>query len=290
MARPLRIEYEGAVYHITARGNEKKSIFRDDEDRFIFFDIMNQIKKRYNWLCHTYCLMNNHYHLVVETLDGNLSKGMRQLNGVYTQAFNKKHKRVGHVLQGRYKAILIQKENHLLEVIRYVVLNPLRAKIAQKPEGWKWSSYRSIAGKEKAKKFLTIDWILEQFGNNRRVAQKKYCEFVRDGIGQESIWKKVEGQSLLGEDKFVAELLRYVKGNEQIKEIPRKQRYIGRPGLEVFFKDIETRQQRNKRIIRAVESYGYSQKEIYDFLEKRIFRRSRFFLRCARPYSNFRAA
>jgi REP element-mobilizing transposase RayT len=266
MARPLRIEYEGAVYHITARGNEKKLIFRDDKDRLLFFDIMNQVKKRYNWLCHTYCLMNNHYHLVIETPDANLSKGMRQLNGVYTQAFNKKHKRVGHVLQGRYKAILIQKESYLLEVIRYVVLNPLRAKVAQKPEGWKWSSYRSIAGKEKAEKFLIIDWILGQFGNDRTTAQKRYCEFVKEGTGQEPVWKKVEGQGLLGGDKFVEELLRYVKGNEQIKEIPRKQRYIGRPGLDVLFKDSETRQQRNKRIIGAVESYGYSQKEVADCL------------------------
>jgi hypothetical protein len=203
---------------------------------------------------------------VIETPDGNLSKGMRQLNGVYTQAFNKKHKRVGHVLQGRYKAILIQKESHLLEVIRYVVLNPLRAKIAQKPEWWKWSSYRSIAGKEKAEKFLTIDWILEQFGDDRATAQRRYCEFVREGIGQESIWKKVEGQSLLGKAKFVEELSRYVKGKEQIKEIPRKQRYVGRPELETLFKDSKTRQQRNKKIIRAVESYWYSQKEVADFL------------------------
>ncbi|MCK5306145.1 MAG: transposase [Candidatus Omnitrophica bacterium] len=108
MARPLRIEYDGAVYHITARGNERRPIFKDNEDRFLFFNIMNQVKKKYNWLCHTYCLMNNHYHLLIETPDGNLSHGMRQLNGVYTQVFNKKHKRVGHVFQGRYKAILIQ--------------------------------------------------------------------------------------------------------------------------------------------------------------------------------------
>ena len=106
MARPLRIEYPGAVYHITSRGNEKKPIFKDERDREILLDTLSQVDKRYNWLCHAYCLMNNHYHLIVETPDRNLSAGMRQLNGVYTQAFNRQHNRVGHLFQDRYKAIL----------------------------------------------------------------------------------------------------------------------------------------------------------------------------------------
>jgi REP element-mobilizing transposase RayT len=116
MARPLRIEYEGAVYHVTSRGNERKPVFKDDGDREVFLDILHKVNKRYNFLCYAYCLMDNHYHLIIETPDGNLSKGMRQLNGVYTQAFNKRHHRVGHIFQGRYKAVLIQKESHLLEV------------------------------------------------------------------------------------------------------------------------------------------------------------------------------
>jgi len=267
MARPLRIEYEGAVYHITARGNEKKPIFKDDGDRLLFFDIMNQTKKRYNWLCHAYCLMTNHYHLVIETPDGNLSKGMWQLNGVYTQAFNKRHKRVGHIFQGRYKAILIQKESHLLEVIRYAVLNPVRAKLVQNPEEWRWSSYRSTSGKERAEKFITIDWILTQFDSGRKVAQKKYCEFVSEGKMKESIWEEVRGQSLLGDDKFIEKVLRHVKGKEQIKEIPKKQRYVGRPGLEALFTDIKTKQQRNRNIIKVVKEYRYSQKEVADYLK-----------------------
>ena len=104
MARPLRIEYDGAVYHVTSRGNERKNIFKDDEDRLLFLDTLKKVNEKHNWLCHAFCLMNNHYHLVIETPDGNLSKGMRQLNGVYTQAFNKRHDRVGHIFQGRYKA------------------------------------------------------------------------------------------------------------------------------------------------------------------------------------------
>ena len=155
MARPLRIQYDGALYHITSRGNARKAIYRDDEDRRIFLDILFNVNKRYNWICHAYCLMNNHYHLIIETPDGNLSKGARQLNGVYTQTYNKRHHRVGHIFQGRYKAILVEKESHLLEVCRYVVLNPVRAKAVARPEEWRWSSYRGTSGMEKPHPCLT---------------------------------------------------------------------------------------------------------------------------------------
>ena len=114
MSRPLRIEFPGAVYHITSRGNAKQLIFLDDLDKRKFLKVLSSVIERFNWLCHAYCLMSNHYHLVIETPEGNLSRGMRQLNGVYTQIFNQKHKRVGHLLQGRYKAILVEKESYLL--------------------------------------------------------------------------------------------------------------------------------------------------------------------------------
>ena len=107
MARPLRIEFPGAVYHVTSRGNERKAIFRDDQGRKTFLDTLKDVTLRYNWLCHAYCLMENHYHLLIDTPDGNLSVGMRQLNGIYTQRFNKRHGRVGHLFQGRFKAVLV---------------------------------------------------------------------------------------------------------------------------------------------------------------------------------------
>jgi len=110
MARPIRIEYDGAVYHVTSRGNARKRIYKDEVDRLKFLDILAEVNRKYNWLCHAYCLMDNHYHLIIETPDGNLSKGMRQLNGGYTQSFNRRHRRVGHIFQGRYKAILVEKE------------------------------------------------------------------------------------------------------------------------------------------------------------------------------------
>lgn len=247
-----------------------KPIFKEASDRSLFLDILYQANKRYNMLCHAYCLMDNHYHLMMETPEGNLSKGIRQLNGIYTLIFNKKHKRVGHIFQGRYKAILIQKESHLLEVSRYVVLNPVRARAVERPEEWKWSSYQATSGIEKAHECLNRDWILRQFAESRKEAQKKYEEFVMAGIGENGIWKKVKGQSLLGEDDFVEALIGYVKGYEEVEEIPKVQRYMSRPKLNEIFKEtvFNNRQSRNKKIIEAVYKYGYTQKEVAGYLGK----------------------
>lgn len=270
MARPLRIEYEGAVYHVTARGNERKAIYKDEADRSIFLDTLHKVNRKYNLLCHAYCLMNNHYHLIIETPEGNLSKGMRQLNGVFTKLFNKKHKRVGHIFQGRYKAILIQKESHLLEVCRYTVLNPVRARAVKNPDEWKWSSYLATLGKEKPHKCLNRDWILRQFADRRKIAENKYKEFVVAGIGNNGIWKKVKGQSLLGDDDFVETLIKFVTGYEEMEEIPKAQRYINRPSLRDLFIDekASNKKYRNKQIVIAVYEYGYSQKEVADHLGK----------------------
>lgn len=268
MARPLRIEYDGALYHVTSRGNARKAIFKDDEDRELFLDTLTKVNERYNWLCHAYCLMNNHYHLLIETPDGNLSKGMRHLNGIYTQRYNKRYKRTGHIFQGRYKAIIIQKESHLLAVCRYVVLNPVRARAVKHPEEWKWSSYKATAGSERSHNSLTADCILAQFGGKRRRAEREYREFVMSGIGEEKLWTKVKGQSVLGESDFVERLIGYVKKSKDIKEIPKHQRYINRPSLNELFneKTLRQKQKRNRKMVEVVYEYGYNQKEIADHL------------------------
>lgn len=268
MARPLRIEYEGAVYHVTSRGNRRKPIFKEEADQKLFLTTLENVNKRYNWLCHAYCLMNNHYHLIIETPEGNLSKGMRQLNGVYTQMFNKKHKKTGHIFQGRYKAILIQKDTHLLEACRYVVLNPVRAKIVQKPEEWKWSSYRGTVGLDKPHSCLTTQWILGQYSKRKRQAEKKYSEFVEDGMGGKVIWKDVKGQSILGEEEFTEGLMDYIKGYRDIKEIPKSQRYADRPRLDILLNEgiIKDKTKRNKIVKEAIEKYGYTQKDVADFI------------------------
>jgi len=170
MARPLRIEFEGALYHVTSRGNKKEAIYLNDMDRLIFLKVLSDVCQRYNWVCHAYCLMTNHYHLLIETPDANLSVGMRHLNGVYTQKFNFHHGRVGHVYQGRYKGILVEKEAHLLELARYVVLNPVRARMVSEAEDWRWSSYRATSGMVKSPGFLSVDWLLSVFGDKQSKA------------------------------------------------------------------------------------------------------------------------
>ena len=264
MTRPLRIEYAGAVYHITSRGNEKKAVFKDDQDRINFLNTLQHVNKRYNWLCHAYCMMDNHYHLLIETPDGNLSLGMRQMNGVYTQLFNKRHQRTGHLFQGRYKAILIQKDSHLLEVCRYVVLNPVRARMVERPEAWKWSSYRATAGRESPAPCLTTDWVLGQFSSKRAKAEQEYRKFVEWGIGKETIWKEVKGQSILGEDDFVEGLISHIRKHQDVPEISKSHRYVNRPSLDkIFLKDvILDKKKRDKKIIETVQKYGYTQQQI----------------------------
>ena len=267
MARPLRIEYDGALYHVTSRGNDRKAIFKVDSDRELFLNTLARVTERFHWICHGYCLMNNHYHLVIETPDGNLSKGMRQLNGVYTQAFNQRHRRVGHVFQGRFKGILVQKDSHFLEVCRYVVLNPVRAKAISHPRQWKWSSYRATAGTVQAHGCFTVDEILSHFGQRKAIAQEKYCEFVQAGIDIPSIWDSLEAQSLLGVDGFAEGLRHLVTEKQQVREIPKGQRFVGRPSLKkLFSKSSRGKASRDQLIARAITDYGYSQMELASFL------------------------
>lgn len=268
MVRPLRIEYPNALYHVTTRGNEKKAIFKKARDRELFLNTLADVNKRYNWICHAYCLMNNHYHLLVETPDGNLSVGMRQLNGVYTQHFNKQYRRSGHLFQGRYKAILIQKDSHLLEVCRYVVLNPVRAQIVNNPEEWESSSYRATAGFEKPHGCLSPAWILSLFGSSMSINAKRYRRFVMEGIGKDSIWMDVKGQSFLGSEDFVDGFIDQLKNHRRTGEFSRSQRFLDRPSLEALFSEQvqKDKNTRNHVIRKAIYEFGYKQKEIADFL------------------------
>ncbi len=268
MARPLRIEFPGAVYHITSRGNEKKPIFIEDQDRETFLSILGEVNQRYHWLCHAYCLMDNHFHLLIETPEGNLSLGMRQLNGVYTQRFNKRHGRVGHLFQGRFKAIVIQKGSYLLEVCRYIVLNPVRASLVKEPGQWQWSSYAATAGEAKPSACLTTAWILEQFSERRGSAENEYRKFVRSGIGEGLIWEGVKGQIILGKEDFVDSLRDLFGRHQEVPEIPRNQRYATRPSLENIFTGniLRDRVQRDQKIREAVEKYGYTQRAVAEHL------------------------
>jgi len=166
VTRPVRIEFEGALYHVTSRGDRREAIYEDDSDRVQFLEILGEAIRSFNWVCHAYCEMGNHYHLVIETPDGNLSKGMRQLNGVYTQASNRRHGRVGHLFQGRYKAILVDRDAYLLELTRYVVLNPVRDGMVAHPGDWRWSSYLEMVGERSPPDWLATDRLLAQFATD----------------------------------------------------------------------------------------------------------------------------
>ncbi len=265
MSRPLRIEYPGAVYHVTSRGDARRAIFYDDIDRVLFLDVLASIVSRFHWLCHAYCLMNNHYHLVVETPEGNLSRGMRQLNGVYTQRFNRRHRKPGHVFQGRYKAIVVEKESYLLELCRYVVLNPVRAKAVETPEAWTWSSYKATAGFTDVPEYLAVDWVLSHFAKKRKTAQKHYREFVLAGPSKGRPWDHLKGQIYLGDDPFVLEMKSLIQGSDTLAEVPRIQRYADRPELKELFHGTG-RYERNRAIVVAHVQYGYTLSAIGRFL------------------------
>lgn len=203
MARPLRLEFAGALYHVTSRGDRREDIYRCDDDRMDWLAVLATVCARFNWVVHAFCQMSNHYHLLLETVEGDLSRGMRQLNGHYTQCFNRRHGLVGHLFQGRYKAILVQKEAHLLELTRYVVLNPLRARMVTSLDEWRWSSYPMVMGHQAVPPWLDANWLLNQFGALRSQALQKYGQFVMDGRDVPSPLLAVRHQLMLGDDAFV---------------------------------------------------------------------------------------
>lgn len=223
MTRPLRLEFAGALYHVTARGDRKSAIFFDDTDRLAWLSMLGTVCERFHFVVHSYCQMNNHYHLMVETIEGGLASGMRQLNGAYSQYFNRRHDLVGHVFQGRYKAILVQKESYLLELSRYIVLNPMRAGIATSLADWRWSSHPHFMRTEGKPVWLETDWLLGRFGPDRVSARQAYNAFILNGRGLLSPLRAVRHQMLLGDRAFVARHINAVEP-ETLEGIARMQR------------------------------------------------------------------
>ena len=219
MARPLRIEYEGAVYHVTARGNERKNIFFSKTDYVKFLQYMTKAKKKFNINFHCYVLMSNHYHLIVETPEANLSRVMHYINGSYTTYINIKRKRSGHLFQGRYKSILVEKNNYLLELSRYIHLNPVRAKMVEKPENYPYSSYSSYISRKKddmVNRSLILGLVTRRNGNER----EEYRRFMEAAIGAETDdpMKDVYGGIILGRVRFIKETLGKIKEDYHRKD------------------------------------------------------------------------
>jgi REP element-mobilizing transposase RayT/DNA-binding CsgD family transcriptional regulator len=264
MARPLRVEYAGAHYHITSRGNAKQAIFADEADRETLLGLVDSTVKQFGWAVYAYCLMGNHYHLLLETPAPNLSRGMRHLNGVYTQRFNRRHDRVGHLFQGRYGAILVERETYLLELVRYIALNPVRAGLASSAEEWRWSSHRAHAALAAAPSWLRTEPVLERFASAPLQAPTQYRRFVEAGVGLPGPWSALRGQVLLGSDSFAERFASLLEQRPVSREVPRADRLAARPALEALLPAAESTDltRRNAAILRAYLTHGYTLAEI----------------------------
>ena len=250
MARPLRVLFPGALYHLTSRGNNRARVFRSPADYESFFDVVAQVVDRYGWLCHSYCVLGNHYHLLVETPHPNLPVGMRQLNGVFTQRYNRRHERCGHLFQARYTAVLVEAESHLLEVVRYIARNPVRARLCPEPAGWKWSSYPAFLGLVPRPAFLTDSWILRHFAQDRATARDGLRRFVEGGTAAPL---RLRAGVYAATDEFLKDVLRDV---DPIAEVPRRQWQPAPPSLAEIFQTTE------RHVAAAYRQYGYTLRDI----------------------------
>jgi putative transposase len=259
MSRPLRILADGALYHVVARGNAKMAIYLDDVDRYRFTTILEDVVERYGVECHAFCLMSNHYHLVLRTLQANLSSAIQYLNGVYAQWWNTRHGRVGHVLQGRFKAQLLQREGYFLEACRYVVLNPVRAGLVTHVEDWRWSSYRSTVGLAPQPGWLTTVLIL---GRRPAAERRAYREFIAAGISENDVTRAIRSDlPIVGSDAFAA-AHREVIEQAHPTDVLHRDRTIGRPTLAALFADVADKPTRDLRIREARDRFHYRVSEI----------------------------
>lgn len=271
MARPLRITYPGAFYHVTSRGNERKAVFKSKRDREKFLEYLESATQRYDARIHTYCMMDTHYHLLLETPSGNLSQIMRHINGAYTTYFNVKRDRSGHLFQGRYKAILVDIDKYAKELSRYIHLNPVRAKMVETPEEYDWSSYKLYIGKQGSAKWLCRDFILGYFGEKVSMAQKRYQDFVNAFTDQEynSPLEEVVSSTLLGGADFIKFIKdSYLSAKKPNKELPALKELVKKPSMRDIFKEVELVIPKDKVLSRNIKMYlcqrytGHKLKEI----------------------------
>jgi len=235
MARPIRVEFKNAVYFISSKGNSGNSIVSDDTDRELLLETLQYVTGRYGWKCHAYSIGDTEYNFAIETPKANLSIAMRQLNGIYTQKYNRKHKTKGHIFQGRFKAVLVEKDSFLLDICRHVVLLPVREGLTKNINTYKWSSYRATAGSSIIPEFLYVDWILSQFAKRIKNAQIKYRDFIKEGKKAENPLNKVKGQILLGSTKFIEQVTPLLTKGRKKEDVPKWQRHIKRPQLDEIF-------------------------------------------------------
>lgn len=235
MARPLRVEYPGAYYHVISRGNNQEKIYKNDRDKEKFLEYLEKAAERFSIIIHTYCLMSNHYHLLVETPEANLSLAMQWINVSYATYFNRKRGRYGHLFQGRFKAILIDADEYLKHLSRYIHLNPVRAKMVSQPAEYQWSSYGAFIGENKALRFLETSWLMSNFGRTKKEANRNYQDFVEkvDVKALENPSKQVTGGFLLGDADFVNWVKEtFLSERNDEKEIPQLKKLKPKVSLE----------------------------------------------------------
>jgi len=227
----MRIEFPGAIYHVTSRGNDRGEIFRDDHDRRAFLAFLAEVSRRFGWIVTAYTLMSNHFHLVIQTPSPSLSRGMQWLNGSYAACFNRRHQRWGHLFGQRFHAVLVQKETYYRQLLRYVVLNPVRAGMVDRPQDYPWSSFRSTAGLESAPQWLQVDQIAPLFGDQQSW-RDNYRSFVDLKAGREErLWVHLQRQIYLGTEEWVASMRKIVESTPRADDHPRAQRTLGRPKM-----------------------------------------------------------
>lgn len=262
MTRPLRLEFPGAMYHVTSRGNRQASIFCDDADRRAWLGILGLTCERFNYSVHGYCQMTNHFHLLVETIDGALARGMRYLNGVYSQQINRRHGLSGHLFQGRYHAVLVQKDSHLLELARYIVLNPVRAGMVARAEDWRWSSYHATLGTIQHRDWFDRTWLIEQFGASDVSAADSYRRFVADGRGARSPFATARHRMVLGDETFA--LMCHDMQLRTVCHAPRAQRRLAALTLAEYASAFPSR---DAAMAEAYKSTAFTMAEIADHFE-----------------------
>jgi len=270
MSRKPRLEFPGAIYHINHRGNHQEYIYLHDEDRKLFLDLLETTIQRMNWICHAYCLMGNHYHLLLEIPDGVLSRGMAWLNGVYTQKFNRKYSMTGHLFQGRFKSKPIEDNMQFLTAARYIVRNPVDAGIVESADQWTWSSYKATVGEIKPPAYLFVDGILSCLSEDRYRAKVYFQEFVKmDLKDNDEIVRLFQKVYAGGREPVFSKRVQTILDMESsIKPVSRNLRIISRPGLDVLFSGYEQRDMaiRDRIIVAAFKRYAYTQGEIAAFL------------------------
>jgi REP element-mobilizing transposase RayT len=260
MSRPLRILAEDALYHVMSRGNAKMDFYRDDVDRWRFLAALESVVEQYRLECHAYCLMSNHYHLMLRTLDANLSQAIHQLNGVYAQWWNRRHQRVGHVMQGRFKAQLVQRDGYFLEACRYVVLNPVRGGLAQSAADWPWSSYAATAGLAPRPALLTVSLVLGGRGGTARY--RAYQSFVAAAPDATAVGTAIRDDvRIIGSEAF-AEKYRVCIEEAHPREVPLRERRLARKPLADLFRGVTDKRLRDRRIREARLRNHYSLSEI----------------------------